>query len=868
MSAPPPVVTLGDAIIDAVQASGAAALYPGGAALNLAVGLARLGCASALAARIGSDRDGFRLMRYLREEGVRLINTPNADFTGVAMSQRRDGEPSYDFTPSLYRRRIAFNPTLLEAVAEAPAVAVNSFSYDDAAQAKALGDALDTAPGLKVLDPNPRPRLIADLDAFRKGFQRTARRSTLIKLSDEDALLLYGRDDDAVAESLFESGVETILYPRKIGRGRIYPLRPQCRIPGRAACGADCRHHGGGRRNARQRHRLHHHRGHASRRRGLEGLPGSGDGGSRSHMPLTRRRAGPLLPLRGMRGRGQTTDELRNPQPKPAARRSQSSPGASRLSPASPRGNPGGWQLRWADARMRVGDDPHVLLSTKPDPALRSALYVARIYRRGYALGLLSEALMSDWLSSYIAKRGVARGRVGKTRRLTEAAQGSDPICLWRLCRPVLTVAAGDVVVAEALDAFGGAIASIDDPSLAEAQMPFVDPQNGPDLGQGRRTGRHAVRADRQIVPRGPAGRPFGPDAGIRRSCRRRRHADAEPALPERVMKYGVTEKAFGSTDRIMLPFEPFIGLSASARRSKRCLRCSPIIAAATSTSPMSRRARSPTFPCKPRALISFSAIAMTGRAIVDCAASPSNTVDARIQIGHIKSSAIGWPRLETERFLMAIGSARPMEDAARIAYRELIRWLVADYGFEDIDAYFLLAPAGPMRVGDMVDSRYTLGASILKDACRSDEPDAKGNGNMDLGLKGLRAVVTGGSKGIGRRTANILAQEGASVAVCARNADEVEATVTALKSKGVDALSAAVERGGRRRGSKLVAGSGAPDHEWIAVLPSAERFSTCPAGRWRRLGGSRFDIDMMHHVRTMNAAPPRASRSRDVPRW
>ncbi len=215
MSAPPPVITIGDAIIDAVQTSGAAAaLYPGGAALNLAVGLARLGLASALAARIGSDRDGFRLMRYLREEGVRLINTPNADFTGVAMSRRRDGEPSYDFTPSLYRRRIAFNPTLLQAVAEAPAVAVNSFSYDDAAQAKALGDALDAAPGLKVLDPNPRPRLIADLDAFREGFQRTARRSTLIKLSDEDARLLYGRDDDAVAELLFERGVETVLLTR------------------------------------------------------------------------------------------------------------------------------------------------------------------------------------------------------------------------------------------------------------------------------------------------------------------------------------------------------------------------------------------------------------------------------------------------------------------------------------------------------------------------------------------------------------------------------------------------------------------------------------------------------------------------------
>ena len=64
----------------------------------------------------------------------------------------------------------------------------------------------------------------------------------------------------------------------------------------------------------------------------------------------------------------------------------------------------------------------------------------------------------------------------------------------------------------------------------------------------------------------------------------------------------------------------------------------------------------------------------------------------------------------------------------------------------------------------------------------------------MDLGLKGLRAVVTGGSKGIGRRTAEIFAQEGANVAVCARNADDVKATVAALKSKGVEAFGAAVD--------------------------------------------------------------------------
>ena len=62
----------------------------------------------------------------------------------------------------------------------------------------------------------------------------------------------------------------------------------------------------------------------------------------------------------------------------------------------------------------------------------------------------------------------------------------------------------------------------------------------------------------------------------------------------------------------------------------------------------------------------------------------------------------------------MSVGSARPMEDAARMAYRDLVRWLVADYGFEESEAYFLCTQAGRVRLGNMVDPKYTLGASML----------------------------------------------------------------------------------------------------------------------------------------------------------
>ncbi|MBI3678348.1 MAG: SDR family oxidoreductase [Proteobacteria bacterium] len=64
----------------------------------------------------------------------------------------------------------------------------------------------------------------------------------------------------------------------------------------------------------------------------------------------------------------------------------------------------------------------------------------------------------------------------------------------------------------------------------------------------------------------------------------------------------------------------------------------------------------------------------------------------------------------------------------------------------------------------------------------------------MDLHLKGKKAVVLGGTRGIGRAIADTLAGEGANVAICARKADQVSEAVAALKDKGVKATGASVD--------------------------------------------------------------------------
>jgi 3-oxoacyl-[acyl-carrier protein] reductase len=130
----------------------------------------------------------------------------------------------------------------------------------------------------------------------------------------------------------------------------------------------------------------------------------------------------------------------------------------------------------------------------------------------------------------------------------------------------------------------------------------------------------------------------------------------------------------------------------------------------------------------------------------------------------------------------------------------------------------------------------------------------------MDLGLKGLRAVVTGGTKGIGRAIAETLAAEGADVAICARHADDVEQTVAALKSKGVNATGRAVDVAD---GPALAAWVADAATEFGGIDIAVSNVSALAIGTddesWKR----GFDVDMMGTVHLVNACMPHLEKSK-----
>jgi 3-oxoacyl-[acyl-carrier protein] reductase len=124
----------------------------------------------------------------------------------------------------------------------------------------------------------------------------------------------------------------------------------------------------------------------------------------------------------------------------------------------------------------------------------------------------------------------------------------------------------------------------------------------------------------------------------------------------------------------------------------------------------------------------------------------------------------------------------------------------------------------------------------------------------MDLGLKGLKAVVTGGSKGIGRRCAEIFADEGASVAICARTPGEVDEAVAALRAKGVTAFGQALDVADKAALEAWVAASAAALGGIDMVVANVSALAVEDNEEaWRK----EFEVDMLHTVRTVNAAMP-----------
>ena len=113
------------------------------------------------------------------------------------------------------------------------------------------------------------------------------------------------------------------------------------------------------------------------------------------------------------------------------------------------------------------------------------------------------------------------------------------------------------------------------------------------------------------------------------------------------------------------------------------------------------------------------------------CGVAVEGAMNTVLVVDLIPGRATPWPRLENDDYIMSTGSARPLEDAFRIAHGDLIMWLVEEFGFDKLDAYQLVSQISESPVANVCDPNYTFVAKAAKRYLPSSDVYASTRGRL-----------------------------------------------------------------------------------------------------------------------------------------
>ncbi|RST02302.1 carbohydrate kinase [Streptomyces sp. WAC07149] len=199
------IVVGGEALIDLVpvdRPAGALLPRPGGGPYNTALALGRLGAEVAFCSRVSADGFGESLLAGLRAAGVdlSLVQRGPEPTTLAVPSLGPDGSAVYGFYVEGTADRLFALPPALPPGVRALALGTCSLVLEPGASAYEALLRRESRRGLlTLLDPNVRPALIADPEAYRERFLGWLPYVSVLKLSEEDAAWLGGRVGDWLA---------------------------------------------------------------------------------------------------------------------------------------------------------------------------------------------------------------------------------------------------------------------------------------------------------------------------------------------------------------------------------------------------------------------------------------------------------------------------------------------------------------------------------------------------------------------------------------------------------------------------------------------------------------------------------------------
>jgi acetamidase/formamidase len=289
---------------------------------------------------------------------------------------------------------------------------------------------------------------------------------------------------------------------------------------------------------------------------------------------------------------------------------------------------------------------------------------------------------------------------------------------------PVARIAPGTVLEVFTEDCFAGRVRGTGDLVSEVIEFPFVNPQTGPFYVEGAEPGDTVAVHFVSIEPaRDWAASTTVPLFGALTSTHLT--ATLQDALPEVVWIWQLDratrqcrfEARFGdfTVDLPMDPMHGTVGVAPANLEVRSSL--VPDAHGGNMDTPEMRAGVTCYLGVNvPGALLSLGdGHARQGEGET-CGVAVECAMETVVIVDLIKGRPCPWPRLESDTHLMTTGSARPLEDAFRIAQVELVHWLRDEYGLAVLDAYQLVSQAVEAPLANVVDTNYTSVAKIRKE--------------------------------------------------------------------------------------------------------------------------------------------------------
>jgi amidase len=296
----------------------------------------------------------------------------------------------------------------------------------------------------------------------------------------------------------------------------------------------------------------------------------------------------------------------------------------------------------------------------------------------------------------------------------------NDVKYVYGVAPPVARLRPGDILETNTVDAFGNAIQKPGDTlSLVKGDNPLI----GPFYLEGAEPGDTLVVKilDVQVDSNQGVG-ALAPGFGALNPT------DYTPMLnsplPERIWFYPIdrasnsaTFRALDSSFAVKIPLHPFLGCIGVAPAGGEA-RSSVVPAefGGNMDAPEASPGHTLYLPVNvPGALLYLG----DGHAAMGDGEVAGTAIEVplrvRLQLELIKGTRLSWPRFENRDEIMAVGIYRPLDDALRIAFSQLVDWIHLDYGLSKLDAYELLSQVARIHLTEMVDPNYVVIASIDK---------------------------------------------------------------------------------------------------------------------------------------------------------